>query len=252
MPNATYLPIVQKYYPMACTSTETVSRVFDIVYQQLGLRPHHLLHADSLCSDDINSYEYPQKAYDMVGPFKMGGLDGFPFCGLSGMDALAHHVPKDGAALIFYAPHIGISKQGEFGAVTRSGQHHQSACCGALATALEKLQSNNIDPNSSSELDYQQHKIEHILYREKDRILQADVPLYEATEVMYEAIGERIDELVEKTTFDCPYVVIAGGIMINGDHDMGSFCTYRRLDCLDLETGKVTDFKPFFYKDMTI
>jgi hypothetical protein len=48
-------------------------------------------------------------------------------------------------------------------------------------------------------MDFQMNTIEQILLNEKERILNARTPLFEATEVIYEAIDKRINELVEKT-----------------------------------------------------
>ena len=49
----------------------------------------------------------------------MGGLDGFPFTGLTGMGAFASHVPDDGAVFVYYGPHIGITKDGVIGEIHR-------------------------------------------------------------------------------------------------------------------------------------
>ena len=47
--------------------------------RRLQLEPADIMLADSICSDDLNTIEYPERAYEMLGPFKMGGLVGFPF-----------------------------------------------------------------------------------------------------------------------------------------------------------------------------
>jgi len=59
---------------------------------------------------------------------------------------------------------------------------------------------------------------------------------------MYEAIDERIKLLVSKTKYPCKYVILMGAILINGDHDMGSFTVTRRFEVLDLETNQSRDF----------
>ncbi len=206
------------------------------------------MHADSLCSDDVNIIEYPQEAYEMLGPFKMGGLDGFPFTGLTGMNAFAHHVPENGAVFVFYAPHIGITKEGNVGEILRIGQTKPSACCGAAKAALGKLWKDEIRPGIVTDLDYQQNTIEQLFLRQAARIKTASYPLIEATEVMYEAIEERILLLAEKTEYPCKYLVLGGAIFINGDHDMGSFCSYKRLDIIDLETRKAKSILPEMFK----
>ena len=108
--------------------------------------------ADSICSDDLNTIEYPKRAYEMLGPFKLGGLDGFPFAGLTGMSAFAHHVPADGAVFVFHGPHIGVSREGDTGVILRPGQTHHSACCaGAIRAVINKMTSGAIVPGELAE-----------------------------------------------------------------------------------------------------
>jgi hypothetical protein len=235
------LDIVRKHFPNALTTSETVNRMLDILREQFNISPHQIMLADSICSDDVNTMEYPQRAYQMLGPFKMGGLNGFPFAGLTGMNAFAHHVPEDGAVYIYYAPHIGITRDGITGEINRIGQTKPSACCGAAKAALAKLLNGKIRVDEITELDYQQNNIEQIFFRRKDRIMNAPEPLLEATHVMYEAIEERINTLASKTEYPCQYLILMGGILINGDHDMGSFNACQRFEVINLATKESRD-----------
>lgn len=235
------LDIIRKYYPNAITTIDSVNMLIDFVEQKLDLEPSQIMLADSVCSDDVNSIQYPARAQEFLGPFKMGGLDGFPFTGLTGMGAFASHVPDEGAVFIYYVPHIGISKNGTIGEIHRLGQSKHSGCCGAAKGALNKLMKNAIEPNKVSDLDYQMNTIEQILLKEKERICRATTPLYEATEVIYEAIDARINELVAATKYNCKYVVLMGAILINSDSDMGSFTSTKRFDVIDLNTNQRTN-----------
>lgn len=241
MSTEAYTATVRRHYPKAITTVESVDRLLDLFHARFGLRPDQVMLADSICSDDVNSIEYPQRAYEMLGPFKMGGLDGFPFTGLTGMGAFAAHVPDDGAVFIYHAPHIGIDKEGNLGQILREGQHKPSGCCGACRAALAKLQAGGIVPDDVTTLDYQQNTIEQILYRAEARIKGATHPLKEATEVMHEAITARIDLLASRTTYNARYLVLVGGILINSDADEGSFTEVRRAVVKDLRTGQVED-----------
>lgn len=232
------LTTIRKHYPNALTTSETVNRMLDILHEKFNLLPSQIILADCICSDDVNTMEYPQRAYEMLGPFKMGGLNGFPFTGLTGMGAFAHHVPEDGAVYIYYAPHIGITKDGSTGEINRIGQSKPSACCGAAKAALGKLLAGNVKEGEITELDYQQNNIEQIFHRNKERIKAASNPLLEATKVMYEAIENRIDMLAERTKYPCRYLILMGGILINGDHDMGSFNALQRFEVIDLASKK--------------
>lgn len=232
------LAIVRRYYPNALTTIDTVNRIIDYVEEHLDLEPGHVMLADSICSDDVNSIQYPARAQELLGPFKMGGLDGFPFAGLTGMGAFASHVPDEGAVFVYYGPHVGVSKAGVLGEIHRFGQHKNSGCCGAARAALARLAANQIEPGHVTDLDYQMNTLEQILLKQKDRVLGAAEPLYEATEVIYEAIDARILELVEKTTYACRYVFLMGAVLINGDSDVGSFSAAKRFDVIDLASGK--------------
>ncbi len=233
-----HLQTVQKWYPKALSSIDTVNRLLDTIERELGLQPKQLMHADSMCCDDVNAIQYPPRALEMLGPFHLGGLNGFPFAGITGMNAFAHHVPEDGAVIVFYAPHIGITKDGIIGEIHRIGQSNNSACCGAAKGALGKLLDGKIIEGNISSLDFQQNTIEQIFLHRKERILKAENQIFEATEVMYKAIDDRIEVLVKETHYPCKYVLLVGAIFINGDKDMGSFCQYKKFDCINLETGE--------------
>lgn len=231
------LQLIRKLYPNALTTIDYINKIIDYVEDKLDLEPSQIILADSICSDDVNSIQYPARALEFLGPFKMGGLDGFPFTGLSGMAAFASHVPDDGAVFIYYGPHIGISKEGKIGEINRHGQNSNSLCCGAAMGALNKLIHNVIQPNNITELDYQMNIIEQILYNQKEKILSAEIPLYEATEVIYEAIDKRIQDLIASTSYNCKYVIVVGAILINSDSDVGSFSSTKRFEVIDLKTG---------------
>lgn len=243
------LEVVRNHYPTAITTIDSVNKLFDLLEKEYNLDPFQIMAADSICSDDVNSIEYPVRAHEMLGPFKMGGLNGFPFTGLTGMGAFAGHVPEEGAVFIYYAPHIGISKDGAIGQIHRIGQSKPSGCCGAARAALNKLINNEIVPGNLNELDYQMNTIEQIFFKQKERILSASIPIKEATEVMFEAIDERVRLLVSKTKYPCKYVILMGAILINGDHDMGSFTSTRRFEIIDLETNQTREFSAALLPD---
>ena len=238
----TPLDIIRRRYPNALSTSDTVDAFLDLMQRRLGIQPSKIMLADSICSDDLNTIEYPERAYEMLGPFKLGGLDGFPFAGLTGMSAFAHHVPVDGAVFVFHGPHIGVSKEGETGVTLRPGQTHRSACCGAIRAAIDKLTSGEVVPGELTELDYQQNSIEQLLLPHRDRIAGARCAMDESTEVMYSAIEKRIDVLASRTEYPCRYLVIMGGVLINSDYDVGSFCSFRRLVCIDLTTRQREDW----------
>ena len=112
----------------------------------------------------------------LLGPFKMGGLNGFPFTGLT--------VRRRGFCLL----------------------------------------------------------LEQIFLAKRERILGAPDRLVEPTAVMYEAIEARIDKLVSRTTYPCTHVILMGAILLNADHDAGSFASLRRLRYLNVKSGASLDW----------
>jgi len=236
------LEIIRNHYPNAITTIDSVNRLIDFVEENLDLEPTQVMLADSICSDDVNSIQYPARAQEFLGPFKMGGLDGFPFTGLTGMGAFASHVPDEGAVFIYYGPHIGITKTGTIGEIHRFGQSKNSGCCGAAKGALNKLLNDQIEKGIVTDMDYQMNTIEQILLAEKERITASLVPLKEATEVIYEAIDKRINELVAATKYNCKYVILMGAILINSDSDMGSYTFTKRFDVIDLAKNERTNY----------
>jgi hypothetical protein len=243
---STPIEAVRSRYPNAFATSDTVDAFLDLVKRRLDIEPGKIMLADSICSDDLNTIEYPERAYDMLGPFKLGGLDGFPFAGLTGMGACAHHVPAEGAVFVFHGPHIGVSKDGDTGRILRPGQARPSPCCGAIRAAVDKMMSNGIVAGEITDLDYQQNTIEQILLPHRARISGARCAVAESTEVMYAAIEERIDLLVARTKFPCRFLVIMGGVLVNSDYDVGSFCSLRRLICVDMASGRRVDWQDEF------
>lgn len=213
---------ILRHYPDAKDSNLLV----ETFLQTYGIPPGNILLGNSVCSDDLNNIQYPPSAKDMLGPFNLGGLNGFPFTGLTGMGAFSHHYPDRGVMLIFYGPHIGISNSGVVGEILRPGQTRLSTCCGAAQAALKKLELYQITPGDPAEPDYQQQYIEQTFLRSERRILdvQGKPRLVEATQVMYEAIHHQINILVENTfDFELETLFRFGGILINPDGKQTAF-----------------------------
>lgn len=216
-------PVVRNFYPDAVPLNNLMHNVIQAIFNEYDYTPSQILLANSICSDDINSLEYPAEARQMLGPFELGGLNGFPFTGLTGMSAFASHVPDDGAVMIFYGPHIGITTHGVIGRVTRSGQHKESCCCGAATAALDAIDK----PLRTDPLDEQMIFIENLLKKNKKRVLTAEYPEAESAEVFFEAIDERIKLLIEKTAFSGNHIFLLGGVIINCREKFGSYFSLR-------------------------
>jgi hypothetical protein len=238
-----YLDTIRNYYPKAYYAEQLEEEI--VVYlRHAGFEPHDVMVAKSVCSDDINAMQFCLSDKGLLGPFFLGGLDGFPFTGLTGLQAFAHHMPEDGALLIYYAPHIGITEEGALGKVRRAGQDHDSDCCGAAQAALGRI---NDKPKPPEEPDYQQETIVS-LFQEPDnkkRIQAADprLQIREATEVMYQASEQRIRELIEesKEVLRGKYLILIGSIFINVDDGSEACVEHRNFQTINLRTMEVKD-----------
>ncbi|MGQ3013834.1 MAG: hypothetical protein ACT6QS_09015 [Flavobacteriales bacterium] len=241
MSNKKHLETVRRFYPDALASEDAITMLLQMISDHAGYKPAQLVYADSIGSDEINSVQYPANALQMLGPFRMGGLCGYPFAGKTGMQMFAQHVPEDGAACILYAPNTGVTKDANIGAVLRSGQISYSPCSYPVHAAIAKLRARRIEPGKRSLSDHQMNIIEQILYQHENRIITAENPVLEATGIMYDAIDQKIEELVAGTKFTCRHVILAGAIFINGDYDMGSFISFKRIGILDTTTNERTE-----------
>lgn len=228
-------PVVKNFYPDAVSLNNLMHNVIQSIFNEYDYTPNQILLANSICSDDINSIEYPEDARQMLGAFELGGLNGFPFTGLTGMKAFASHVPDDGAVLIFYGPHIGITTHGIIGRVTRPGQHKESNCCGAAALALSRIN----EPERIDELDRQQIYLEKLVKDNRQRILSANIPEMEAAEIFYEANEKRLMELINRTDFTGNHIFLIGGIIINCRQKFGSYISLRNNGIMNAASKKI-------------
>jgi hypothetical protein len=234
-----YLETIRTYYPDAYYAEFLEQQVLEYL-RIIQIDPQKVMTANSVCSDDINAMQFPISDSGLLGPFYLGGLDGFPFTGLTGMQAFAHHMPEQGALLIYFGPHNGITKKGVIGKVLRTGQDHDSDCCGAAQAALKKIDDRPAPPTL---LDYQEDKIVDLFQQHKSKIKEAPYPIKEATEVMYRSIDERIHLLVNESmdSFKGKLLILVGSIFINVDDGSEACIAPRCFQTIDVKTKKMTD-----------
>jgi hypothetical protein len=225
---------VSPYYPNAVASRYYIESFLDFAREQLGLGEDQVGFLTSICSDDLNNVGMPET--EMVGPFVQGGLDGYPFAGITGLGAFSHHIPEPGVALMFFGPHVGITDDGQVGKVIRPGQPSPSDCCGAAAAALRDLEAGKITHKETCEYledDYQQETIRQIVLRHEAAILAAgpagDPRRFVAlTEAVYREVREAFHRLLASTRFGSP-AFFFGGILINQDGGQESMIELRDL-----------------------
>jgi hypothetical protein len=96
-------------------------------------------------------------------------------------------------------------------------------------------------PASPPADDYQQHTLTSLLQAQRARVLAAEQPLREATEVILEASDRQIDHLIQHTSFLGKYLFVVSAVIINTDRGFTSFQELRRFQCLDINTKEVLE-----------
>lgn len=201
-----------------------------------GLTIDHALWATSLCSDEVsNDFMGFYDQFASRSPFILGGISGLPFAGITGMRAFLSHVPDGGMAMILFGPHIGMTKDGTLGKVTRHFQAYPSTCCGSLVAAVQSIRESIVPPQDNP-LDYQQARVVQHLYEAREEILSASDPLLSATEVTYRAIETKLYNVLAAAErgFEGIHVCLTGGIVINTDWGEEDHILVRHRNLLTL------------------
>lgn len=233
---------LRQYFPDAITQLEYRQLIYQKLKIEHGMDVDKTLLTTSVCADDVIAtrvYELEtirdKWKRDYLGPFSMGGLAGLPYSGITGLTAAAHHVPeKGGSMLIAYGPHIGLNDAGELGKLQRPEQNKESSACGALLIALGQLQKNPAGFGEFREDDLEQSALERRLLPYREQILNAHNPLKAITDATYEIIHELMARYVHecKHQFNCEYIALAGGVLINTNQSEEDYVDLRHLQVL--------------------
>lgn len=225
---------IKSHYPSAVKGSEMTQRIIKELSEEYGVDVSTCLLGSSICSDELNVLTTNFSA-SMIGPFRMGGLAGYPFGGVTAMTAYAHHVPENGTAVLYYGPHIGVSAKGEIGKVNRRGQTKETSCCGALVGALGALQNFGGSVNITAE-DYQMNMLVQMLSGSKDALMLADMPIKELTNSAFQIIHSRMQNLLDSTRkeFFCSKIALVGAVMLNTPADQEDWVDPRHFEVINL------------------
>jgi len=222
---------IPEHFPGAVSITDLETQLITELVQRT-YKLQSVIWATSFCSDEVNNLFSP--FYDLFagpGPFRLGGISGLPFSGITGMNAFLSHIPTHGAAMILYGPHIGVSRNGTIGQVQRQNQPTPTTCCGSLVAALESLKDTDLMPTDNP-LDYQQSRVQQHLFRHKKDILDHSYPLKKATDIAYEAIHVKLFKIIDemKKNYQHFELILAGGVVINTDWTIEDYFDLRNLE----------------------
>lgn len=226
---------IHNFFPNTKTGEEVTEEYLAKIEKDYKTDLKKLLFATSLCCDDVNVSTDFRRFLNR--PFSLGGLSGFPFTGLTGMLAFANHIPEGGDAFIFYGPHIGMTDDGIVGKMQRFGQSYSTNNCGALMIALDRMKDSSNSQLLDTKWDNQQILLEQSVSKDKEVILNSEIPEIEITEVAYNEIHKRIKLLVDmtKNKFLCNRIFLLGGIIINTSPNFHDYVDIRNFDIVELE-----------------
>ncbi|MFP8487957.1 hypothetical protein ACKGJO_02570 [Gracilimonas sp. Q87] len=202
-------------------NTITVSKLEETIVKEFNsnsIESSNSIWGTSICSDEINNtFLTLGKHFKAPGPFFFGGISGLPFTGKTGFAAFASHIPDNGAAMILYGPHIGISKDGTIGKVLREGQENPSSSCGSLIAGLNAIKNGSV--LNVAHNDYQQGQVNKVLTENHETIRNAENEVIETTEVAFEQIKRELTDIISAgiETLAAKPLLLVGGVIINTD-----------------------------------
>ena len=138
------------------------------------------------------------------GPYRLGGLAGFPFGGKTAYSTMVSHLPDDGVALIVFCPSMNLDSEGVVSAES------------AVQTALEHVLAvhNGIEkplpPPTVDSLDAPYELMEHLLLPYAARLAKAGNVTTELSHVLYEIQKELITDIVTTDDTGTPAMVLGG------------------------------------------
>jgi hypothetical protein len=172
--------------------------------------------------------------------FNMGGLAGFPFGGVTGFGAMAHHIPDDGSCLVVYGPHIGVDSNGVVGSVERRGRTHGGACCGSAAAAagyVLKVNKGEMEAVTTTldSLDYQQAYVGSMLLPHADRLANAEDSYVELPMCLFDAQKQMMGAILAKGASNVSNgkIALVGGVQINTPPGMSDYFLPLQFDLFD-------------------
>jgi len=180
---------IQQKYQNSISIIDLVHKIIKI-FENKNIEPKHIVPAIALCRDDsIAPLIYLLKKMQFSEHFSMQTLSGFPIFGITSIKAFYHHLHTDCMpGIIVYAPHIGISRDGTFGLLNRSGIMEIGRSCGANHSLIQKWTNNEFGPYEN---DPELSNVSQNLTDFIPRILNAPSPIQELVEVEY-TLGKKI------------------------------------------------------------
>jgi len=209
--------------------------------------------ATSFCADEVNR----DLEKDFIGiygdNFSMGGLSGFPFCGITSFGAMAAHIPEGGSCLILYGPHVGVDLDGNVGKVNRRGQKGPNGCCGSAIAAsayVKAVRAAEVDKQGPPKkpLDAQQAWVGAQLLPHSRRLEKAKEPNVELPLTLFECVDEVMKRIVDAACGSVAApgkIALLGGVLINTPEGTSDYFLPKVFEIRDNTNDLEENLLPF-------
>ncbi|MCE7735575.1 MAG: hypothetical protein GPJ54_11900 [Candidatus Heimdallarchaeota archaeon] len=228
----TYKDHINIYFPSAVRGDFVTKEVNKILHEH-DFTEKNTLFGTSCCPDEVNEFVTNFKVR-WGNKFPLAGLGGMPFTGMTGFNAFLSHMPDNGNLFVLFASHIGIDEHGEMGIIRRKGMKNETPACGSVIAAYNNLLNRDLpskDDKQSDEWDLQQNYIEIVIERSFSEIRNSSEPLLKLTEVVYNAIYNKILKIIPS---DCEVdIVLFGGIQINTSLDFYDYFLIKEFKLIN-------------------
>jgi len=231
---------INSSFPGAIQSDSLAEKVEGILSSHGYTRENSIL-ATSLCCDEVNRDLEDDLRVKFNCNFSMGGLAGFPFCGMTSFGAMAHHIPTGGSCLVVYGPHVGVDLHGCVGKVNRRGREGSGACCGSANAALAYVEDVRSGARGEAEIpddyiDAQQVWIQKTLLEYGEQIEKADEKYVELPNALFTCQDKFMKRIVDKAAGEVAgegKIALLGGIQINTPAGVPEFFLPKKFDLLN-------------------
>jgi len=204
------------HFPGYQSNEDIVKYTQSLLQVKYGFTTKNTLFGQSLCVDEANhgSGELSDQMRHVWGHvFNLGGLAGVPFVGKTGFTAFSHHVPDDGNLFVVYAPHVGISPNGEVGKMLRDGQNRLSTSCGAAIAGYQEIISGGNSFDDSDPFDMMVHLLRAL--RPAGQTIQASAdPQATLARKMFDIADKNMRDIIN-FGYGKGWLALLGGIQIN-------------------------------------
>lgn len=233
-------------FPRAVTNSDLIDKVSGIL-SSYGYGKNTLV-ATSLCCDEVNRPLETALVNAFGNHFNLGGLAGFPFAGVTGFGAMAHHIPDGGSCLIIYGPHVGIDANGKVGTVDRRGRQKGGSCCGsgvAAAIYVNSVRKGAVEASAPTDpLDAQQAYVGQMLLPYGERLEKAEEPMVELPYALFDAQDKLMMEIIAQGATEVSgrggKIALLGGIQINTPDGLSDYFLPLKFDLYNTK-GHVID-----------